>query len=1022
MKTSSAPAAALGACGLILALQLAGSAGSYAADATADMNAAEATEANTGQSASPGDSSDQLSEVVVTGIRADLEKALDTKEFAPVMLDSIDSTQLGRFPDADVADSLEHLPGITVSRTTGGEGQKITVQGLSSEYNIVTLDNRILASDDDGRDIAFDVLPAELITGADVLKSPEASAVEGSIGGTVNLHTASAFDHPGFHANANAEGDWNDMSHLTSKKFSAFISDTNADRTLGFVLGAVDTDLKSRTDSLNAYNQNYYGPISYPYPPDGVTPPPGSTPLIATPCCITFGSIFDDKKRTGIIGNLEWRPNDSFRLKADGLWTHLNDPQIGYNESYYFAANPDGTPFENNAVVQDGTITSVSVDNFQPEMVNNTINRKVDTFLYGLNAQWKPTDSLTFGADLYRSTASRPEGGRDTFVTAGLVNDQPTAEDILNLSDVPNSLPDINVVVPPSQLGLSACPAGTASATNPGDCSYTALMNSRYLNSNNYWSTHYVGLNGFSVHDKITGLTLSGAWRADMGPFEQLLFGVSGSNRDKEQVDSDNDWTNGSGQYGTLYQTYGCPVQCSPYSFGSQGFNVVSLMRLPNFMEGAGGSYPMVLPELNVGQLLGFLKSLDGKPNPFYCTTQPCTGPYTPFEFSQTLPQVNASNSYAVTEKTISGYLEGDFGGSRWSGNLGVRVVHTTTTANTAPAVPVSLWTPSNTASSTQTWNVQYGNSQALGGKGSYTLVLPSLNLAYWVVRNRLQARLAVAQTMARPNLSQLAPTSTNNAENGTPELDYSGTAGLKPIRANQVDLSLEWYYSPHSALTADVFAKKVKDDIYDAVSTNVNLGTLQYIGGPPGTAGVTGTPFLWTVTAPANGSESTYSGVELTWQEILLDGFGTRMQFTATRTRSYDQNGVFVGAINAAPPTTWTIGFFYDKGPISADVNWDHQSGFTAACSQCTEIPGWPAITERFDWVTASLHYRFAHGFEVYWEGKNLSNSISRSYLNGNPLLPWAPGQNVGGSESGVGYGYSAFGRTYVLGLSWRY
>jgi len=108
----------------------------------------------------------------VTGIRADLEKSLNTKEFAPVLLDSIDSTQLGRFPDADVADSLEHLPGISITRTTGGEGQKITVQGLSSEYNIVTMDNRILASDDSGRDIAFDVLPAELITGADVLKSP----------------------------------------------------------------------------------------------------------------------------------------------------------------------------------------------------------------------------------------------------------------------------------------------------------------------------------------------------------------------------------------------------------------------------------------------------------------------------------------------------------------------------------------------------------------------------------------------------------------------------------------------------------------------------------------------------------------------------------------------------------------------------------------------------------------------------------------------------------------------------------
>ena len=75
-------------------------------------------------------------------------------------------------------------------------------------------------------------------------------------------------------------------------------------------------------------------------------------------------------------------------------------------------------------------------------------------------------------------------------------------------------------------------------------------------------------------------------------------------------------------------------MQCSPYSFGSQGFNVVSLMSLPNFMQGAGGSYPTVLPALNAGQLIGFLKSLDGKPNPFYCTATPCVGPYTPFSYA----------------------------------------------------------------------------------------------------------------------------------------------------------------------------------------------------------------------------------------------------------------------------------------------------------------------------------------------------------------------------------------------------
>ena len=146
MKTSPDSAAAAGACGLLLALQLAGPMAARAADATAATEATAAVPDPAASTTSNG-SGDQLSEVVVYGIGADLEKALTTKEFAPVLLDSIDSTQLGRFPDADVADSLEHLPGITITRTTGGEGQKISVRGLGPEYNIVTLDNRILASD-----------------------------------------------------------------------------------------------------------------------------------------------------------------------------------------------------------------------------------------------------------------------------------------------------------------------------------------------------------------------------------------------------------------------------------------------------------------------------------------------------------------------------------------------------------------------------------------------------------------------------------------------------------------------------------------------------------------------------------------------------------------------------------------------------------------------------------------------------------------------------------------------------------
>ncbi len=464
--------------------------------------------------------STELEEVVITGLRASLEKSLDVKKNASVVLDSINATELGRFPDADVADSLAHLPGITLTRTTGGEGVKVNVRGLGPQYNIVSLNNRILATDDDARDLAFDVLPSEVISGADVLKSAQASALEGSIGGTVNLRTASPFDNPGFHAGVHAEGNTNDMSQLHGSKYSAFIENTNSSGTLGFLIGAVHSQQQIRTDSLNAYNQSVYGPPSYPF--DGSAP---AIPLTAIPCCITFGSIFDDKKRDAVSGNFQWKPNSAFTLTADVLYTRLRDPQIGYNESYYFDYTTDenGNPAWVNPTIENGLITGTTVNEFQPEMVNNTINRNVDTWLYGLNGSWEVNSKLTLSLDAYRSTANRPEAGTDTFVTAGLVTDQPYAVDTLIMQDLPHSLPSLNVLIPPSQLGLSTCPAGTASTTNPGSCSYTALQDSGFLNDNKYWSTHYVGLNGYSDqrsdHELCAGWNLHDrSWPDDTPP------------------------------------------------------------------------------------------------------------------------------------------------------------------------------------------------------------------------------------------------------------------------------------------------------------------------------------------------------------------------------------------------------------------------------------------------------------------------------------------------------------------------
>ncbi len=155
-----------------------------------------ADEAATQTTASKTPDESNVETIVVTGLRASLGKSLEIKQNSDVVLDSINSLELGRFPDDDVADSLRHIQGVSITRTTGGDGQYVGIRGLPQQYNIVTLNDRIIATDDDGRSLAFDILPADVISGADVYKSSQASALEGSIGGTVNLRSARPFDNP----------------------------------------------------------------------------------------------------------------------------------------------------------------------------------------------------------------------------------------------------------------------------------------------------------------------------------------------------------------------------------------------------------------------------------------------------------------------------------------------------------------------------------------------------------------------------------------------------------------------------------------------------------------------------------------------------------------------------------------------------------------------------------------------------------------------------------------------------------
>ena len=913
---------------------------SYAAAQQAPEAAVPAPAAGRDAGAAGAEAAVNVDSVVVTGARASLAKSLDIKRNAAVVVDSISATELGRFPDDNVADSLSHINGVSITRTAGGEGQYVGIRGLPSGYAIVTLNNRILASDDEGRDFAFDVLPSEVISGADVLKSAEAGQLEGGIGGVVNLKSARPFDNPGFHSSVRIEGDDNSMSRLHGSKLSGVFSATSPDRTMGILVGAVLSNTRVRSDTLNYNTYDASTPGSFDVNGNGVMD--ANEQNLLAHCCIAFGSVFEQKKRNALSATFEWRPSRDFKLSVDGLATKLDSPQVGYNQAYYAEYTPGNW---SNAAVTKGLISSMTVNNFVPEVANVTVARKVTTNQVGMNAEWRATPDLTFTGDIYSSKSIRNEGGNDTFVVSGIAGNN-----TLHWSDNQRALPNISVTL---QNGTDLA---------------TGLANGQLGNAD--YGLHYVGLSGDNIHDTVTGATLGGRYALDKGVVDSIEFGVQATDRKKSKDHVDNDWTGGSCQYCDMYGT----------TFAALNSNVVSTLTVPNFMQRAGGVFPKSFIAFNVPAYLAALKKLDGQPN-----TNPGVPAGTVFDFSQTLPTLDPVNSYVVNEKSLAAFAQANLAGDKWTGNVGLRLIKTRTRSSTSIDKILSIDDPTPDVA-TSSPNVTYSDPQATSQSGSYSMPLPSANFAYWL-QPKLQLRLDAAQVMSRPALNQLAPTQTDQTINRIYEIAIAGNPDLKPTKAWQQDLSLEWYYQPKSALTMALFAKQIKNFITTQTTNNVDIGVPDH---------------LYTVQAPINGDRGQVEGIELGLQHLYDNGFGIRVQYTHIQSKAWVM-GAFVGQLEGVVPSRTSLGLIYERGPLSSSLSFDYTSKYTVNSTTEANLPN---IADPLLWVTASASYELNKNVKLFIEGKNLSNAQYRSTLG----------------ATGALYGFSAWGRTFTGGLSVKF
>jgi iron complex outermembrane receptor protein len=272
-----------------------------------------------------------LAEVVVSGIRNSLRQALDTKRNASAVVDAINSEDIGKFPDKNVADALQRIPGISVDRIWG-EGRDIFVRGTDSTLNRTQMNGQNVASaywwanDNPSRGFNYDILASELVASLEVYKSPEADMDEGSIGGLVNVKTRRPMDLKPFTVQASAEALYSVLPKATDPQASGLFSWHNADGTFGALASLSYQQRQMRRDGLEGFTDNTLW---------NITDQNGKVTPNVYALWGGGSALFEQKrKRTTANTTVQWRPSDRWDIALNYVNSDMN--MDNHNQNYLF--------------------------------------------------------------------------------------------------------------------------------------------------------------------------------------------------------------------------------------------------------------------------------------------------------------------------------------------------------------------------------------------------------------------------------------------------------------------------------------------------------------------------------------------------------------------------------------------------------------------------------------------------------------------------------------------------------------
>jgi TonB-dependent receptor len=380
--------------------------------ATANIQAEEAENLN------------DIEVIQVTGMLSSLKRAMADKKEASGVSDGIAAEDLGKFPDLNVAESLQRITGVSIDRS-GGEGQAVTVRGFGPQFNTVLVNGRQVATDSPGREFNFDVLAADQITGANVYKTGTSTFQEGGIGGTINVTTARPFDYTGFNLAGSLKGMYESLSEEVSPAASLLVSNTFDEDRLGVLLAVSHSERDVQINRIETAGWRSGQTIQ------------NRDEVLYTNAYIprNWDQIIDNQERTRTNGSLvlQYAPTDEVNITVDGFVSKFEVNSVATDLASWFEPDRVGSATIDEAT---GTLTSFTQEigihgsngatgsgDPASDFVSHTRNSRDTTNKgLGINVEWDINDQLKSTFDFSTSTAENDRAGKDRFNVIGIIN------------------------------------------------------------------------------------------------------------------------------------------------------------------------------------------------------------------------------------------------------------------------------------------------------------------------------------------------------------------------------------------------------------------------------------------------------------------------------------------------------------------------------------------------------------------------------------------------------------------------